>query len=248
MKSLQEFLLEARGWGGSASPMGQRKIDWKKVIGKVIVNSEVEKFLKDNGIPTTDLQIDNPYKRYSNSYMSASVRVTLKWDEAGFKKWASSKHLSMKHNGTGVGFLEIRNAEDSLNLNAFSVAPGGISSIEFYLEDYGPYELNDVTIQLYWESEQLMPVIDEISPKKEANLPNYGTPGGENDGVGRKILVDDIVAVMPRTGNASNRTFRLARVLSQSGKRFNVLLADGNEVALEGELMIIVQRGNIVVQ
>lgn len=247
MKSLQEFLLEERGWGGSASPMGQRKIDWKKVIGKVVVNSEVEKFLKDNGIPTTDLQIDNPYKKYSNTYMSVSINVTLKWDEDGFKKWANSKHLNVKRVGTGAGFLQIKFA-DSLNFNAFSVAPGGVSHIEFFPGDYGPYETNDVSIQMYWDDEQLMPVIDEISPKKEANLPTYGTPGGENDGVGRKILVDDIVAVMPRTGNASNRTFRLARVLSQSGKRFNVLLADGNEVALEGELMIIVQRGNIVVQ
>lgn len=240
MKPLYEYVSESR----EQNRANQRKNDlvWSEVIKEILGGGWCEKFLKDNGIDA-DVEMKS-YNHTDINSPSLTVEIELTWELEDFLKWFNKhKNIGITQVGSEDSrnefddFYAATNIKNKFNFNVFKVQPDCVQKISINRRD--KYNAH---ITLYWGEKELKSIIDQSIKGTSSNpdLPTFGTPGGENDGAGRKIKLDDVVFVCDIQ--------KLARVTNVSGKQITILTADGKEDTVAGESMIIVQRGSSVIR
>ena len=242
MKSLQEFLTEAR-WNGAG---GERKYKITPVIAKVWGKAEESKF------ETTLTQIFKTVpgaKDITDAYSYEGWRVeNVDGKSALSKTWRPTnitgefeEHIRkvMKDN---FGIDEkIQNdflvRVESKYLKSLDVKIPNKLHVAVY------YNRSEVNVLVYFFLDDIKDIWETFNPTYTINFQKPGTPGGINDAVGRTLQEGDIVAFMRRAGTGGMEIGTVINI----NKRPVIWTEEETQVSLDGSQICLVKRGNNIV-
>lgn len=227
MKSLTEFLMEAGKHRAGRAP----ELNLDPVISEVWKLADQDKFVKILG-DLLETEIRNEGWEYSlgDQVLYIRYRSTDVVPEDAIK--------NIKKN-FGITLNDDLQVMDPKYFSKLGV------KLPSEVECSGRFDaFGEVTITATIKISDIQDIWDEYNPVFKLDFEKFGTPGGPNDAVGRKLQPNDIVAFMRRAGTGGMEV----GIVTSVAKRVTMTTEVGNTVTLDGSQICLVKRDNDVVK